>query len=94
MTVDKYEPIYPFRAESFTITTNPANTNDWYVSEKLEDKFYGYGFVDSPNAPSPECVNDVYWYSATEQEIDSNVYYQHNTPLYVLQMHGNNKPIC
>lgn len=59
MTIDKHEPIYPFRAESFDIVKNPANTNDWRVSENLEDKFYGYGFVDSPNAPLPYCIEEV-----------------------------------
>lgn len=36
MTVSEYEPIYPFRAESFKIVKNPANTNDWSVVDELE----------------------------------------------------------
>lgn len=93
MTVDKYEPIYPFRAESFSIVKNPANVNDWSVDQE-EDVFYGNGFVTSPDAPAPECINDVHWYGATEQEIELNVFYQPHVPLYELQMCGNNKPIC
>lgn len=90
MTIDKHEPIYPFRAESFDIVKNPANTNDWRVSENLEDKFYGYGFVTGPNVPMPKCANEESWHDEMAMCKYMNTPY---VPLYILEQYSN-KPIC
>lgn len=102
MTIDKYEPIYPFRAENFKIVITPDNPDDWSVADELEkveneickeewnmidkniishileseDVFYGHGFVDSPNAPLPSCIEEV-----LDMQMNQRMCFNFNKPI-------------
>lgn len=91
MTVDKYEPVYPFRAESFKIVKNPADANDWSINQE-EDVFYGNGFVTGPDVPAPKCANEEFWHNGMTV---GKYMYAPWIPLYLLKQCSNfNKPIC
>lgn len=55
------------------------------ISRTLDgtDVFYGGGYVEGVNVPTPACINDVIWYGVTEQEESK---FEHNE-FY-------NRPIC
>lgn len=42
------------------------------------DVFYGGGYVEGVNVPTPACINDVIWYGVTEQE---KLDFEHDGPI-------------